>query len=208
MTVDERLAKLEGIVEKGFEAVNEEPRAEASGHQIPFSVGCAIDKTAPSCGQASYGLSCKGRLPNLMDIVRGVQVSVTHPTAVALEHTVTQLQVMLDRTASVIRTCKRRDTRLQKRIALCVVVHFEFECPVAHVDTHKKPPMVVSKAVLCHRRNETNTKSALLLDTRRKTQASKKKLQQKYENAKKVWRAKACTVFGTGFWLLVSCLFG
>lgn len=31
------------------EDIGEEPRAEASGIQHPFSVGCAIDKTAPSC---------------------------------------------------------------------------------------------------------------------------------------------------------------
>ena len=48
--------------------VGEESRAEATGLQSPFSVGCAINKTAPSCGQASYGLSCKGRPPDLVNI--------------------------------------------------------------------------------------------------------------------------------------------
>ena len=81
----------------------EEPRAEASGLQPHFSVGCAINRQSRSSRNLSYLSFCKGCLPNLVDIQRGVVVSVTRPTTFAGKHTVTQRQVLFDRIASVAR---------------------------------------------------------------------------------------------------------
>ena len=77
------------------------PALKHRGFRCKVGAGCAINRQSRSSRNLSYSSFCKGCLPNLVDIQRGIVVSVTRPTAFAGEHTITQRQVLFDRTASV-----------------------------------------------------------------------------------------------------------